>query len=135
MSVELSMLMAAAILCALQMFPYAVAYYRHWGVDVVFADRSRTPALPVWAERAQRAHHNMVENLVHFIPLVLVLELTQSHSRLSALACVVFVVARTLYVPLYILGVKWWRSVSYTLGLAAEGVLVAQLFPALVTAT
>lgn len=127
MSLELSMLLAASLVSALQMFPYAVAYYRHWGIAEVFANRSNTPALPEWAERARRAHHNTVENMVHFIPLVLAIEFTHSNNDVTGMAAVIFVCARVLYILLYTLGVKWWRSISYTTGFAAEAVMLWQL--------
>ena len=87
-----------------------------------------TPAeFPEWVKRTERAQKNLLENLVHFAPLVLVAHVAGRHNALTALAAVVFLAARVGHALVYIAGLTTVRTAVFFVGLAAEFVIVSQL--------
>ena len=127
MTTDLLMLTWSAVLCALLFVPYGIAQTMHWGVPVCVGNRGETPPLPEWAERAIRAHRNMLENLPHFAALVLVAAVSGAANQTTALGATVFFWARLSHALFYIAGVPWLRTVSFFSGLAGEGLILAQI--------
>ena len=73
MTTDLKMLTATGILAAALIIPYGSAMWTLWPISTILGNREGAPpALPAWAERAQRAQRNMLENLPHFTIFVLV---------------------------------------------------------------
>ena len=78
---ELQNVPAQAALCVALFLPYVMARTLVWGLADTVGYPKNPPSLPDWAERARRAHMNMVENLAPFAALVLV---AQASGRVSA---------------------------------------------------
>jgi uncharacterized MAPEG superfamily protein len=127
MSTELVMLTASATLCALLFVPYGAAQSTVWGLRVSLGNREVTPPLPAWAERAVRAHRNMLESLPHFAALVLVAVVTDKTNAMTAAGATVFFWSRLAHAGLYIAGVPALRTLAFFAGLAGEGLILAQL--------
>ncbi|MBI5460948.1 MAG: MAPEG family protein [Gammaproteobacteria bacterium] len=81
-----------------------------------------------WAERMMRAHENAVENLVVFAPLVLLIEIADLNSPLSATACMVYFFARLTHFWVFTFAVPLLRVVTFLLGFAMQMILVARVF-------
>lgn len=127
MTTDLAMLTWSAVLCALLFVPYEIAQTLRWGVPVSVGNRAETPPLPEWAERAIRAHRNMLENLPHFAALVLVAAVCGAANEVTALGATVFFWARLSHAALYIAGVPWLRTLAFFSGLTGEGLILAQI--------
>lgn len=80
-----------------------------------------------WAKRMMRAHHNAVENLVIFAPLVLTVQLTGSNNSVTAAACLIYFVARAAHVVVYTLAIPVLRIVAFMAGFGAQAVLAVTL--------
>lgn len=78
----------------------------------------------VMAGRATRALANYVENLVPFAALLLALIATQ---RSSGIWPTVWIVARIVYLPLYLFGVVYVRSIAWGVALVAMLAMLARL--------
>jgi uncharacterized MAPEG superfamily protein len=76
-----------------------------------------------WAERMRLAHYNAVENLVIFAPLVLVAQILNIHTSVTAAACVVYFFARLAHFVLYAFRVPFLRTLSFLVGWGAQVVL------------
>lgn len=87
--------------------------------------------LSVHGARAQRAHQNLLESLVVFLPLALLLEIQGDSDGLGAQGALAFVAARAAYIPAYHLAVFGLRSTAWTIGLLG---LCAMAYAALVGA-
>ena len=71
----------------------------------------------------------MKENLPFFLTLgVLALVVPGANLGLATTGAALFVVARAIYVPLYLFGVPWWRTVAYFAGLIGCGRMALALF-------
>lgn len=70
-------------------------------------------APPTYAGRAQRALQNFKETWPAFIALSLALAVAGRTGGPGALGAWIWFVARIAYLPLYLLGVPWLRTLSY----------------------
>lgn len=76
-----------------------------------------------WANRAESAHKNAVENLVVFAPLVLAIQFTGVATPVTATAAMVYFFARAAHLAIYVLGVPLLRTIAFFIGFLAQMVL------------
>ncbi|MEO1678123.1 MAG: MAPEG family protein [Pseudomonadota bacterium] len=69
--------------------------------------------------RAQRALDNSVVAMALFAPAILILAVKGISTPTTVLSAQVFVVARLAYVPVYIAGIPWLRTLVWTAGVVA----------------
>src|SRR5438046_7872215 len=113
MTTDLIMLTASAVLTGALVLPYGLAMWALWPVREVLGNRENPPPLPPWAERAQRAHRNMLENFPHFAALVLVANVAGLANHQTALGAEIFFWARLAHAIIYIGGVWQLRALAY----------------------
>ena len=119
--------------------PYIVARLFVWGLPTFLSNYpegfpATAPAQPLWAERAQRAHLNMVETMPAFIAVLVAAGflLTKDAAAVGSvvLAAKVFFFARIAYSVAYIAGIPYLRTPTYLVSwgaiLAIAGLLVLQ---------
>lgn len=116
-----------------------------WGAVLVFVEiigktatagpawnagnRDSAPEFAPWIQRAARALSNHKENFPLFATAVLVVHVTHDADRTSAVAALVYVVARVIHALLYIGGIKGARSLAFLVGLAATLTIFTRLVP------
>ena len=76
--------------------------------------------------RAQRAAHNSIEAAVFFLPLALVAHAAGMDSEVLLGAQIAFW-ARVAYVPIYIAGIRYLRSLVWIVGAVGYGMMVITL--------
>lgn len=76
------------------------------------------PPLGRHAGRAQRALENFKETYPAFVALVLALAITGRTGGTGELGAWLWFAARLLYLPLYLAGVPWIRSIAFAASLA-----------------
>ena len=121
-------LLTTAVFC----FPYVLNRIAVRGLRGVFANPSPndTP-LADWAQRAQRAHANAVENLVVFAPAVLMVHVLQREDSLTAIAGALYFASRVVHFIVYTAGIPVIRTLVFFGGWAATVILLARLLGAL----
>ncbi|WP_341703277.1 MAPEG family protein [Ferrovibrio sp.] len=127
MSIDLQMLIAAAVLCVLLALPYTMGFIVTRGLFVVAGNREDFPAGHGWIGRAHRAHVNMVENLVPFAALVLTAAVTGQADAWTALGAQVFLYSRIMHAVVYILGVPWLRTLAWFGGVVGMAMILFAL--------
>ena len=88
--------------------------------------RDTSPPLSKVSARLDRAFKNMKEAMV-LLPLALLAEMKGLSGGLAANGAVLFLVARTLYIPAYISGIPGLRSAVWMIGHAGIGLIAAAL--------
>ena len=107
MNAALYYLAASGMLCVLLWTPYILNRVFVWGIPSFASNYpsrkfpAEAPAIPVWAERAQRAHLNMVETLPAFAAVVLAAYLTDANSSVVNSWAAIFFWARIFHATVY----------------------------------
>src|SRR6516162_8745674 len=127
MSLELTLLIWAVGLTFVQMLAAVSGAILQFGLPDIAGNRENMPPATSWAGRAQRAHHNMLENLALFAVLVLVTELTNKNSAMTGLGAQLFFWARLIYAVVYVVGLPWLRTGAWCIAVAGLIVIFLQL--------
>jgi uncharacterized MAPEG superfamily protein len=127
MSLELTLLIWSVALTFVQMLVAACGATLQFGLPDLADNRERLPAASGWAGRAQRAHRNMLENLVLFAVLVLAAEVTNKNSAMTGLGALLFFWARLSYAIIYVIGVPWLRTGVWLISVVGLIVIFLQL--------
>jgi uncharacterized MAPEG superfamily protein len=80
------------------------------------------------AGRAERAFRNLLETYPAFVALALALVVTGRNGGYGALGAEVWVVARILYVPLYLFHIPFARSLAWFISIFALVAMLIRLF-------
>jgi uncharacterized MAPEG superfamily protein len=117
---ELYALVLVAFATALMWIPYLLARIGVRGLLPVMGnpDPSQAPDLD-WADRARRAHHNAIENLAVFAPLVLVAAVAGVSTPVTVLAAKTYLIARLVHYVVYAAGIPVVRTLAFTAGFVA----------------
>lgn len=127
MSRELFWLTLTLGVTALFVFPYVLNRLLVRGIGGLLANpRPDDKPLAAWAQRAQRAHANAIENLVVFAPAVLVVQIMSPGDAGTATACAVYFGARVLHYLAYTAGIVGVRTLAYLAGWAATAWLIVR---------
>lgn len=134
MSPEMTILALVTLLYAFSWIPALAAKSGSYGVTWLVTNRSTTglPPLSELGQRAVRAHDNLKENYPPFAIAILLLAFSGGFTQYTALAALVFLIARLLHMPAYILGVPWLRILSWLVGFVATVYLLIMALVALV---
>jgi uncharacterized MAPEG superfamily protein len=129
MTRELFWLTLTTIVTGLMWAPYIVDRIAVRGLMGAMAnpDSKAKPHSP-WARRAMNAHFNAVENLVIFATLVLIAHAAGISKPITAAACAAYFWARLAHYIIYTLGVPVLRTLTFTVGFAAQAVLALAIF-------
>ncbi|HTC12503.1 MAG TPA: MAPEG family protein [Acetobacteraceae bacterium] len=127
MPIEIRMLAYSATLCVLLAVPYTVGLILERGLPTVAGNREPFAAGTGWIGRSQRAHRNLVENLVPFAALLLSVVITNKLDPTTALAARLFFYARLAHAVVYLAGIPWLRTLAFALGVVAMAMLLIVL--------
>ena len=94
------------------------------GLPKLAGNREGLAPMTGWVGRAQRAHLNMLENLVLFAPLVLIAD---SAGRNVELGAQIFFLARLVYAIVYIIGIPWLRTTIWGISVVGLVMIFVQL--------
>ncbi len=127
MSLELTLLVWSVALAFVQMLVALSGAILEFGLPDFAGNRASLPQATGWAGRAQRAHHNMVENLVLFAVLILVTEITNKNNAMTGLGAQLFFWARVIYAVIYVIGLPWLRTGVWVISVVGLIVIFVQL--------
>lgn len=114
---ELWILLGLAVFL-LNVFLPAMLFLPQIGVGTHVGPRDQLPEPNALVGRARRSLKNHQENIIVFLALALLALVVEDTNMAQAiLGAQLFVVARLAYMPLYLIGVPWIRSIAYGVGL------------------
>ena len=129
MTPELTVLALAGLVQAIQFAAFSITANLQVGPKVAMGPRDNVPALKGTAGRLQRTLNNHFEGLILFTLAVVVVTLGGQSSGVTATCAWIYLAARILYVPAYVLGWVPWRSAIWAVGFAATMLMIlAALF-------
>ena len=127
MKPELTLLVWAVALAFIQVVVVAQGATMQVGLPVLAGNRDNMPAMQGWVGRAQRAHHNLIENLVLFAVLVLVAVVAAKSNAMTLLGAQIFFWARVVYAVVYYVGIPWLRTGLWGVSVVGMGMIFLQL--------
>ena len=117
MTTELFYLLLTALLTGVLWIPVVIGYVSSRG-PLKPSDYKVAPTspLPLWVNRANRAHMNAVENIASFAAVVLIAKAVGVSTSVTALSAAVFFYARVAHAVLHISGFGLFmaRTVAFT---------------------
>jgi uncharacterized MAPEG superfamily protein len=126
---EIVMLALGVVLLLLQLFLQSISSTVEMGGDYKAGPRDEARLLRgIFAGRADRAFRNLLETFPMFAALALALVVTGRNGGLGALGAQVWVVTRTLYVPLYFIQIPFARSLVWFVSIFALVAMLVRLF-------
>ncbi|MFQ5348300.1 MAG: MAPEG family protein [Rhodothalassiaceae bacterium] len=121
MNTALVALAWTAVFCLLLWIPYVLARIGQKGLMGAMGNPSPDdPALPAWADRAKRAHMNLVENIGPFAVAVLIAHALGVSDPAVGTAAVVFFWARVAHWLVYTLGIPVVRTLAFAVAWIAN---------------
>ncbi|MBV9971420.1 MAG: MAPEG family protein, partial [Xanthobacteraceae bacterium] len=113
MTVEFKLLIWSLALTFVQMLIATVGTLLHFGPSKAAGNREWLPELPGWAGRARRAHLNMIENMVLFVPLILIADIAGRDNAMTERGAELFFWARLAYAAIYLAGIPYLRTLAW----------------------
>jgi len=92
------------------------------GLPTLAGNREGLPEMTGWAGRAERAHRNMLENLVLFAILVFAAKAVGISNATTILGAQLFFWGRVAHAALYIAGIPWARTAAW--GVSIVGLIL-----------
>lgn len=127
-AVELWWLGVMGIVMAVTILPYVLNRIAVCGLWAALDNpKPDMPPLSPWAQRMRAAHSNSVENLVVFGPLAVGVVLAGMTDETTALAAMIFVIARLVYIVVYTLGIPVLRTLAFLVGWLSSLALALRL--------
>ena len=127
MSVELTMLVWSTVLAFVQAVIGVQGALNQVGLPLLAGNRDNMPVIVDWGGRAQRAHRNMLENLVLFAVLVLVAVVAGKTNDTTLLGAQIFLYARIAYALVYLAGLPWVRTGVWGVSVVGLAMIFVQL--------
>lgn len=129
MNTELYWLTLTVALTAFLWVPYIINRVRELGPPPLnWFPLPDPPPKAKWAERAMRAHHNAIENLIIFAPLVILIHLSGTNSPATEWACMIYFFTRLGHYAFSILGFPIpLRTIAFLVGVGCQVTLMLQL--------
>jgi uncharacterized MAPEG superfamily protein len=127
MSLDFQMLIWSIALAFIQMVVAVSGCVLQVGLPKLAGNREGLAPMAGWVGRAQRAHLNMLENLVLFAPLVLIADITSRNNAVTELGAQIFFWARLVYAIVYIIGIPWLRTTIWGISVVGMVMIFVQL--------
>ena len=124
MTPELTALTLAALLQVAQFVSFSISANLQVGTSKAASPRDEPVHLTGTAGRVQRAMNNHFEGLIMFSIACVVISLSGQSTGFTAACAWVYLGARVLYVPAYVLGWVPWRSVIWMAGFGATTLML-----------
>ena len=129
-SVELQILYCALALGIVQLVLSATLNLFSRGLPWGVGPRDETPKpLSKLAGRTDRAFKNFLETFVFFGAAVLLDNALGKHTANSALGAQLYIWGRLAFLPLYMIGIPWLRTVAWFVALAGILLVMSPIWP------
>jgi uncharacterized MAPEG superfamily protein len=113
MKPELMWLVWAVALAFVQVLIAVTGAFTQVGLMKLVGNREDMPKLMGWVGRAERAHLNMMINLVLFASLELAVAVLGKGNATTMLGAQLFFWCRLAYALIYLAGLPWLRTLSW----------------------
>lgn len=128
MTFEMSLLIWSVALLLVQIGVQALLLLREQGVSYDAGPRDENRVSSGIAGRAERALRNFLETYPAFVALILAGAVLDQSNGLTQWGASLYMIFRIAYVPLYLAGIPYIRSLAWTASIAGLVMMMAGLF-------
>ena len=129
-SIEMQILFCAIALGIVQLVLAILASVSGRGMAWAAGARDEGwPALGKWGGRLERAYKNFIETFPFFAAAVLLGAALGKHTAISALGAQIYIWARVVYVPAYVINVPFLRTLDWTVSIVGILMVMAAIWP------
>ena len=127
MSVEFTMLFSSVILTfVLILIPATIELLAH-GIGTAVGSRDDAPEPSTFCKRTVRLRDNMLENMLLFVPVVLMAAVEEESNATTVLGAQMFFYARIAHALAYIGGVPWLRTLLWLVSVVGIAMIAIEL--------
>jgi len=119
MTSELSILALYGLLIVIVLLLEVLLAIPELGLPYLVSPRDESREATGTGGRTRRAALNCVYGMALFAPAVLILAVQNAFTATTLLAAQAFLIARVIYVVVYLTGIPWIRTLSWTVSLLA----------------
>ena len=127
LSPELTLLLWSIAITFIQLIVSLLGATVQHGLPTLAGNRENIGPTSGWAGRAQRAHRNMLENLILFAILVIVAHIAGISNELTILGAQLFFWGRLAYSLIYVIGIAWLRTAAFLISILGLILIFLQL--------
>jgi uncharacterized MAPEG superfamily protein len=127
MPIELKLLVWTVALAVIQVVIAVLGAMMEVGLPTLVGNREGLGDCKGWAGRAQRAHRNLIENLVLYAALVFVAQATGRLNEMTALGAQLFFWGRVAHAAIYMAGIAWLRTLAWTVSVVGLAMIFLQV--------
>lgn len=118
MSIELKLLLYSIVVLIVLLVMQTVAGMIQNGLGYTLSPRDEGSDGHGYGARLERAFYNMLETFPIFATLVIMVELTEGWTSLTALGAQLYFWGRVFYVPAYVSGIPFARTIIWLVATA-----------------
>lgn len=126
----MKLVLAMAVLTWMSLMAASAIRSRGWGTRALIlalGNREKPPAPSPIAGRADRTAANTMENFVLFAAIALVAQVCGMANDKVTLGAEIFSWARVAFVPIYIIGIAYLRTVVWAIGLVGLCMMLTEM--------
>lgn len=127
MSVELTMLLYTVVLFFVQLLAHMGSGLLDFGAGYAAGARDEDPEPGLIGGRLERAYYNLLETMPPFAALVLIGLYTGKVNEMTALGAQIYFWGRVAYVPAYVSGIPFIRSIIWFISTVGMAMILWQL--------
>lgn len=127
MSIELGSLYIAMALALVHIAAASFSFKSQVGNRYTVGPRDEALRPAGLAGRLHRAQHNYLETFPVFAAAVLMLSFMGKGGAISEIGALAYVAGRAIYLPLYVLGTPWLRTLSWAAATCGLVLVMAQI--------
>ena len=127
MSVELTMLLYTVVLFFVQLLAHMGSTLFELGIGFGASARDDNPEIGTICGRLERAYYNLLETMPPFAALVLIGLYTGKVNEMTALGAQIYFWGRVAYVPAYVSGIPFIRSIIWFISTVGMAIILWQL--------
>ena len=130
MSTLMKLVLSMAVLTWLSLMAASAIRSRGWGSRAILealGNREKAPAPSAIAGRADRTAANTLENFVLFAAIALVAQVSGLANGKVTMGAEIFCLARASFIPIYIVGIPYVRTVAWAIGLVGLCIMLAAM--------
>lgn len=117
MSFELQAVFGSAVILLILLGTQGTLVPLNQGFGWGLGSRDGEPEYTALQGRTRRTVANHIEGMMLFVPLIMIVEFADLSSQLTIIGAGLYLAARVMFAPLYMLGVAYLRSVVWGVGL------------------